>query len=82
LDLTAEFLKDEHAFTGLAPHVADSGEGRWTAIEAIERGIPAPVIGTALMMRFASQGGFDFGGKMLALMRKGFGGHDVRTVGP
>lgn len=57
--------------------VADSGEGRWTAIEAIEQGIPTPVMSTALMMRFASQGKQDYAAKLLAMMRKGFGGHTL-----
>src|SRR5690606_33149415 len=79
LDLTAAVLRDDAKLEGVGPYVADSGEGRWTAIEAIERGIPAPVISTALMMRFASQGGLDFGSKLLAMMRKSFGGHAVRS---
>ncbi len=59
LDLTAEFLARGEAIdagAAIAPVVADSGEGRWTAQEAIEQGIPAPVMSLALMMRFASQG--------------------------
>ena len=58
--------------------VADSGEGRWTAIEAVEQGIPAPVMSLALMMRFASQGSNDYGSKLVALMRAGFGGHAIQ----
>ena len=81
LDLAASFLAEDQALDHIAPFVADSGEGRWTAIEAIEQGIPAPVIGTALNMRFASQGGFDYGAKLLAMLRQGFGGHAVRTPG-
>jgi 6-phosphogluconate dehydrogenase len=61
----------------IVPFVADSGEGRWTAQEAIEQGIPAPVMSLALMMRFASQGKNDYAAKMLAKMRHGFGGHAV-----
>ena len=78
LDLTAEFLKRDVELAGIAPVVADSGEGRWTALEAIELGIPAPVMSLALMMRFASQGKSDYGDKLLAMMRKGFGGHPVQ----
>ncbi len=77
LDLTADFLKGDPALSGIAPTVADSGEGRWTAIEAIELGVPAPVMSLALMSRFASQGHDDYGSKLLAMMRKGFGGHAV-----
>jgi 6-phosphogluconate dehydrogenase len=51
--------------------VADSGEGRWTALESIELGVPAPVITLALMNRFSSQGGSDYARRLLALMRVG-----------
>jgi len=77
LDLTAEFLRDDAELAGIAPVVADSGEGRWTAQEAIEQGIPAPVMSLALMMRFASQGKGEYADRVLAMMRKSFGGHAV-----
>jgi 6-phosphogluconate dehydrogenase len=77
LDLTAEFLARGEAVENIAPVVADSGEGRWTALEAIEQGIPAPAMSLALMMRFASQGKGDDAHRLLALMRRGFGGHAV-----
>ncbi|HKW80267.1 MAG TPA: decarboxylating 6-phosphogluconate dehydrogenase, partial [Casimicrobiaceae bacterium] len=77
LDLTADFLRDDAELTDIAPIVADSGEGRWTAAEAIEQGVPAPGVAVALMMRLASQGRGDYGDKLLAMMRKGFGGHRV-----
>jgi len=80
LDLTAGVLEDDASLEEVAPYVADSGEGRWTAIEAIERGIPAPVISTALMMRFASQGKLDYGARLLAMMRNSFGGHAIRKT--
>ncbi|HQQ64166.1 MAG TPA: decarboxylating 6-phosphogluconate dehydrogenase [Pseudomonadales bacterium] len=79
LDLCADFLQHDQQLENIAPVVADSGEGRWTALEAIEKGIPAPVMSLALMMRFASQGKADFGDKMLAKMREGFGGHAIQT---
>jgi 6-phosphogluconate dehydrogenase len=81
LDLTGEALKDAEGLASIAPHVPDSGEGRWTALEAVELGIPAPVMSTALMMRFATQGGNDDAARLLAKMRQGFGGHAV-TVKP
>lgn len=81
LDLCGDFLKEDQQLDNIAPVVADSGEGRWTALEAIEQGIPAPVMSLALMMRFASQGKADFGDKMLAKMREGFGGHAIQTSG-
>jgi 6-phosphogluconate dehydrogenase len=81
LDLTADFLGKDQALEGIAPYVADSGEGRWTAIEAIERGVPAPIMTTALMMRFVSQGQLDYGAKILAMMRNSFGGHALKKEG-
>jgi 6-phosphogluconate dehydrogenase len=79
LDLTAEFLKNDQSLASISPLVADSGEGRWTAIEAIELGVPAPVMSLALMARFASQGQDDYGARLLAMMRAGFGGHAVQS---
>ncbi len=81
LDLTADFLREDQTLEAIAPLVADSGEGRWTALEAVEQGMPAPVMSLALMMRFASQGRSDYANRLLAMMRKGFGGHAVQ-VGP
>jgi 6-phosphogluconate dehydrogenase len=75
LELCAEALARDGALEAVAPVVADSGEGRWAAGEAIELGVPAPVITQALLARFASQGRADYAGKLLALMRAGFGGH-------
>ena len=80
LDLTADFLKSGQTLESISPVVADSGEGRWTAIEAIELGVPAPVMSLALMARFASQGQDDYGSKLLAMMRAGFGGHAVQPI--
>jgi len=78
LDLCAGILNDNESLSGIAPVVADSGEGRWTALESIELGVPAPVITLALMSRFSSQGGADYARRLLAMMRKGFGGHAVQ----
>jgi len=77
LDLCAEALARDDALEGVAPVVADSGEGRWAALESIELGVPAPVITMALMGRFSSQGRSDYARKLLALMRAGFGGHGI-----
>jgi 6-phosphogluconate dehydrogenase len=77
LDLSAGILKDNESLAGIAPVVADSGEGRWTALEAIELGVPAPVIMAALMSRFSSQGRSDYTRRLLAMMRARFGGHPV-----
>jgi 6-phosphogluconate dehydrogenase len=81
LDLTADFLQRDRALDGVAPVVGDSGEGRWAAQEAIELGVPAPVLSLALMSRFATQGQDDYTAKLLAMMRKEFGGHALRVVG-
>lgn len=77
LDLTAEALAENEDLEGIAPVVADSGEGRWTALESIEQGTPAPVITMALMSRFSSQGKSDYARRLLAMMRAKFGGHAV-----
>lgn len=79
LDLTVDALGDPDALDGLEPFVADSGEGRWTVDEAVRQGTPVPVIALALMSRFASQGKADTANRLLALMRKGFGGHAVKS---
>ena len=82
LDLTADFLAVDSTLQGVAPIVADSGEGRWTVEEAIAQGVPAPVLSLALMSRFASQGGGDYANRMLAMMRKAFGGHAITRRQP
>ena len=78
LDLCAGILKDNESLSGIAPVVADSGEGRWTALESIELGVPAPVITMALMSRFSSQGRSDYARRLLAMMRARFGGHAIQ----
>ena len=78
LDLTAEILAEGESLQRVAPVVADSGEGRWTALESIEQGVPAPVITMALMARFSSQGRSDYARRLLAQMRARFGGHPVQ----
>jgi 6-phosphogluconate dehydrogenase len=69
----------QEAFVKVQPFVADSGEGRWAALEAIEQGVPTPVMSLALMARFASQGQQDYSSKLLAVMRNQFGGHAIRS---
>jgi 6-phosphogluconate dehydrogenase len=77
LDLTADFLARNSTLADVAPVVADSGEGRWTALESIELGVPTPVITAALMQRFTSQERADFANRVLARMRQAFGGHAI-----
>ena len=64
---------------GLKGWVADSGEGRWTVQEAIDRDVPAPVITIALQTRFRSRQEDSYGAKVLAALRNEFGGHAVKT---
>lgn len=78
LDLTAEALKHDQDLGDVAPYVADSGEGRWTAVEAVEQGVAAPVLTIALQMRFASQDDHGYSYKLLSMMRNAFGGHAVK----
>ena len=79
LDLTADFLAHDATLADVAPVVADSGEGRWTVNEAVEQGIPAPVLTLALMARFGSQGKSEYADRLLAMMRKSFGGHAITS---
>ena len=78
LDLTADTLAKDQVLADIAPIVADSGEGLWTAQTALALKIPAPVITLALQMRWASQGRDDYAAKLLAMMRNEFGGHAVQ----
>ncbi len=78
LDLTADALKKDQDLKDVAPFVADSGEGRWTAFEAIDLGVSLPVITQSLYERFSSQDTEEFGGRLLAMMRHEFGGHAVK----
>jgi 6-phosphogluconate dehydrogenase len=77
LELCASILEENEELEGIAPVIDESGSGRWTALESIELGIPAPVITTALMARFASQGRSDRTRKLIAMMRQRFGGHAI-----
>lgn len=78
LDLTARALREDNELAQIAPWVEDSGEGRWTVLEAIEQGIAAPVISLALQTRFASRDERNFAARLVAAMRNQFGGHAVR----
>lgn len=78
LDLTAAALVEDADLSGFSGHVSDSGEGRWTALAAIDEGVPAPVISAALFERFSSRGNADYANRVLSAMRKEFGGHDEK----
>jgi 6-phosphogluconate dehydrogenase len=79
LDLTAAAMQESPDLSDFAGRVSDSGEGRWTAIAAIDEGVPTPVLTTALQERFYSRGLGDFGDQVLSAMRKQFGGHDEKA---
>ena len=78
LDLTANALAESPTLDGFSGRVSDSGEGRWTIHAAVDEGVPAPVLTTALYERFASRGEDEFANKLLSAMRKQFGGHDEK----
>jgi len=81
LDLTAGALVESPTLEGFSGRVSDSGEGRWTAIAAVEEGVPAPTLATALFSRFGSRDLDHFANQVLSAMRKGFGGHAERPAG-
>jgi 6-phosphogluconate dehydrogenase len=79
LDLTAASMQESPDLSDFAGRVSDSGEGRWTSIAAIDEGVPAPVLTSALYERFGSRGNDEFADKVLSAMRKQFGGHDEKS---
>jgi 6-phosphogluconate dehydrogenase len=81
LDLTAQALFASPGLEDFSGRVSDSGEGRWTSIAAIEEGVPAPVLTSALYSRFSSRGLDDFANRVLSAQRKAFGGHDEKPAG-
>ena len=78
VDLNAAALAKSPDLADYAGRVSDSGEGRWTAIAAIEEGVPAPILGAALDSRFSSRHLDEFADRALSAMRKQFGGHDEK----
>jgi 6-phosphogluconate dehydrogenase len=78
LDLTARALAEDQTLERIAPHVADSGEGRWTVFEAIDLDVPAPAISLSLIQRLRSRDRESFGDRLLAALRQQFGGHAVK----
>src|SRR6185369_2246307 len=75
LDLSAQALLSDPDLDGFSGHVSDSGEGRWTITAAIDEGVSAPVLSTALYERFSSRGSDLFASRLLSAMRYQFGGH-------
>ncbi len=82
IDLTAEALAENPTLDGFSGNVSDSGEGRWTVLTAVEEGVPAPVLSTALYSRFSSRGRDQFAHQLLSAMRKQFGGHQEKPGSP
>jgi 6-phosphogluconate dehydrogenase len=80
LELTEEAFRQDPDLASLKGYVEDSGEGRWTIQAAIDLDVPAPVITLSLFERFHSRQPESFAAKVLAAMRKGFGGHAVKTT--
>jgi len=80
LDLTAAALQESPDLSNFAGRVSDSGEGRWTAIAAIEEGVPADVLTAALYSRFSSRDEGLFANRVLSAMRKQFGGHHEKPA--
>jgi 6-phosphogluconate dehydrogenase len=79
LELAARALQDDPELAAIRGYVEDSGEGRWTVQEAIDRDVPATVLTHALFARFRSRQDESFGAKLIAALRNQFGGHGVKT---
>jgi 6-phosphogluconate dehydrogenase len=79
LELSARALADDAGLERVKPWVDDSGEGRWTVNEAVERGVPLPAITAALFARFSSRDDNSYADRLLAALRHQFGGHAVKT---
>ena len=79
LELAELALRDPEEFSKIKGYVEDSGEGRWTVLEAVERGVAAPVITESLYARFSSQHPDSFAPRMIAALRNQFGGHRFQT---
>jgi 6-phosphogluconate dehydrogenase len=78
LDLLADAMQTDPKLETVKGYVEDSGEGRWTVLAAIDEDVPAPVITMSLFQRFVSRQPESFAAKVLAIMRKGFGGHAIK----
>lgn len=80
LELTERALEGDGQLAGVKAYVEDSGEGRWTMQEGIERGVPLPALTAAIFTRFRSREDNPFGERLLAALRNQFGGHAVRKA--
>lgn len=80
LELAERAFEKEPDLASIRGYVEDSGEGRWTVLESIEKNVPAPVLALSLMMRFRSRQDESFGSKVIAALRNEFGGHAVKPT--
>lgn len=80
LELAERVFEQDPALSSIRGYVEDSGEGRWTIIESIEKNVPAPVLTLSLLMRFRSRQEDSFGAKVIAALRNEFGGHAVKRA--
>ena len=78
LDLAARALEEDPRLEGIRGYVDDSGEGRWTVLEAVQSGVPVPAIADSLFARFDSRDDDPFAMKLIAALRQQFGGHGVK----
>ena len=78
LDLLAPALAEDQTLEGVAPYVADSGEGRWLVFESIDLDVPAPVSALSLIQRLRSRDEESYGDRLLAVLRGQFGGHAIK----
>ncbi len=79
LELTGNALAENPAMEGIAPYVPDSGEGRWTVMEAIDLNVSTPIIGLSLLRRIGSRDEVEYADRLLSAMRNQFGGHAVKA---
>jgi 6-phosphogluconate dehydrogenase len=80
LELSVNIFREDPSLESVKGYVADTGEGRWTVVEAIEESVPAPVITLSLLQRFRSRQETSFSAKVIAALRGQFGGHDVKKT--
>ncbi|MCL1595683.1 MAG: decarboxylating 6-phosphogluconate dehydrogenase [Actinomycetia bacterium] len=78
LDLTADALAENPSMDGIAPYVPDSGEGRWTVVEAIDLNVSVPVIALSLLRRIGSRDEVEYSDRLVSAMRNQFGGHAIK----
>jgi len=80
LELISDILAGDQDLRNIEPWVADSGEGRWAVVEAMDLDVPAPVITLSLQKRIESRVEEDYSAKLLAAIRNRFGGHEIKQT--